>query len=70
MNFYVPSSIQRSSNLFHHGWHLSFTTDLTDKTDGTDLCPGGTCAIRQKPDKPLGEDEGRCPCCHASALVL
>ena len=25
---------------------------------------------RQKPDKPLGEDGGRCPCCHASALVL
>ena len=21
-------------------------------------------------DKPLGEDGGRCPCCHASALVL
>ena len=36
MNFYVPSSIQRSSNLFHHGQHLSFTTDLTDRTDKTE----------------------------------
>ena len=25
---------------------------------------------RQKPEKPLGEDGGRCPCCYASALVL
>ena len=25
---------------------------------------------KQKPNKPLGEDGGRCPCCYASALVL
>ena len=25
---------------------------------------------RQKPNKPLGEDGGLCPCCYASALVL
>ena len=25
---------------------------------------------KQKPEKPLGEDGGRCPCCYASALVL
>ena len=25
---------------------------------------------RQKPNKPLGEYGGRCPCCYASALVL
>ena len=25
---------------------------------------------RQKHQKPLGEDGGRCPCCYASALVL
>ena len=42
---------------------LSFTTDLTDWTDG---CGG----IRQKPEKPLGEDGGLCPCCYTSALVL
>ena len=30
------------------------------------------CLLRakQKPQKPLGEDGGRCPCCYASALVL
>ena len=27
-------------------------------------------SVRQKPQKPLGEDGGRCPCCYASALVL
>ena len=25
---------------------------------------------KHKPEKPLGEDGGRCPCCYASALVL
>ena len=43
------------------------TTDLTDRTNE---CPVVTCAIRQKPNKPLGEDGGHRPCCYASALVL
>ena len=25
---------------------------------------------KHKPEKPLGEDGGRCPCCYTSALVL
>ena len=32
-----------------------FTTDLTDWTDRVLL------GVRQKPEKPLGEDGGRCP---------
>ena len=41
-----------------------FTTDLTDWTDRVLL------GVRQKPEKPLGEDGGQCPCCYTSALVL
>ena len=41
---------------------LSFTTDLTDWTDG---CGG----IRQKPEKPLGEDGGLCPCCPMRMVI-
>ena len=42
----------------------------TDYADGTDSCPAAWLEAKHKPDKPLGEDGGRCPCCHASALVL
>ena len=47
---------------------LSFTTDLTDLTDG---CGG----IKQKHNKPLGEDGGLCPavmlplCSYKSVLL-
>ena len=35
-----------------------FTTDLTNLTDLTDRVLQG---VRQKPEKPLGEDGRRCP---------
>ena len=41
----------------------------TDYADGADECPMVCLEAKQKPDKPLGEDGGRCPCCYASALV-
>ena len=56
----VVSSRQRSG-------YYSSTTDLTDLTDSV-LWRG--LGARQKPEKPLGEDGGRCPCCYTSALVL
>ena len=66
------SEIQKQAypQVFHdiyYGVETIFTTDLTDRTDFT---WGFLLGARQKPDKPLGEDGGRCPCCHASALVL
>ena len=42
----------------------------TDYADWTDECPAAWLGARHKPNKPLGEDGGRCPCCYASALVL
>ena len=42
----------------------------TDYADRTDECPAAWLEARHKPDKPLGEDGGRCPYCYASALVL
>ena len=45
-------------------------TPLLSTTDGADECPAAWLEAKQKPDKPLGEDGGRCPCCYASALVL
>ena len=43
------------------------TTDLSDRTD---KCPVGGWEQDKNQEKPLGEDEGRYPCCYASALVL
>ena len=47
-----------------HSVETILTTDLTELTDRV------LQGARQKPEKPLGEDGGRCPCCYASALVL
>ena len=41
---------------------IIFTTDLTDWTDRV------LQGVRQKPEKPLGEDGGCCPLTHGSAL--
>ena len=48
----------------HHSVVTILTTDFTNLTDRV------LQGAKQKPEKPLGEDGGRCPCCHASALVL
>ena len=57
----------------------SFTTDLTDRTElPLELLePLNSLNLsrllleaKHKPNKPLGENGGRCPCCYASALVL
>ena len=40
---------------FYHGEVFSSTTDLTDE------CPVAWLGAKQKPNKPLGEDGGRCP---------
>ena len=55
----ILSSGHRSTDgySFYHGFN---------GLDGYMSCE----VIRQKPDKPLGEDGGLCPCCYASALVL
>ena len=63
------SEIQKQAYLqvFHdinHGVETILTTDLTELTDRVLL------GVRQKPEKPLGEDGGQCPCCYTSALVL
>ena len=47
------------SLIIYHGW-----------ADRTDSCPAAWLEAKQKLDKPLGEDGGRCPCCYASTLVL
>ena len=54
---------QAYPQVFHDVYHGV----VTGRKDGTDRVLQG---VRQKPEKPLGEDGGRCPCCHASALVL
>ena len=63
------SEIQKQAYLqvFHdinHGVETILTTDLTELTDRV------LQGARQKPEKPLGEDGGRCPVAQASALVL
>ena len=54
------SKIQNQAypQVFHdiyHGVVIIFTTDLTNLTDRV------LQGVRQKPEKPLGEDGGRCP---------
>ena len=54
------SEIQKQAypQVFHdiyYGVLTIFTTDLTDLTDRV------LQGVRQKPDKPLGEDGGQCP---------
>ena len=51
----------------YHSVETISTTDLTDLTDLTDRVLQG---VRQKPEKPLGEDGGLRPDAQASALVL
>ena len=71
-----PKFLAQQGNLsqlgeFDNNRTYGFTLDFfstTDWTDGTDTGP--VRAIRQKQQKPLGEDGGRCPCCYTSALVL
>ena len=63
------SKIQNQAypQVFHdifHGVVTIFNTDFTNLTDRV------LQNVRQKPEKPLGEDGGRCPCCYTSALVL
>ena len=58
---------QAYPQVFHdivHSVETILTTDLTNLTDRVLL------GVRQKPEKPLGEDGGQCPCCYTSALVL
>ena len=40
---------------------------VTGRKDMTERVLQGA---KQKPEKPLGEDGGLCPCCYTSALVL
>ena len=61
---------QAYPQIFHDVYHGVVTISTTDLTDRTDFTWGFLLGARQKPNKPLGEDGGRCPCCHASALVL
>ena len=58
---------QAYPQVFHDIYHCVVTIFTTDLTNLTDRVLQGA---KQKPDKPLGEDGGRCPCCYASALVL
>ena len=66
------SKIQNQAypQVFHNIVHSVETISTTDLTDLTDLTDRVLQGVRQKPEKPLGEDGGRCPCCYASALVL
>ena len=63
------SKIQNQAypQIFYDIVHSVETISTTDFTDWTDCVLQG---VRQKPEKPLGEDGGRCPCCYTSALVL
>ena len=59
------SEIQNQAypQVFHdidHSVETILTTDLTNLTDRV------LQGAKQKPDKPLGEDGGRCPCCRRS----
>ena len=51
---------QAYPQVFHDIYHSVETISTTDLTDLTDRVLQG---VRQKPEKPLGEDGGRCPCC-------
>ena len=59
------SEIQNQAypQVFHDIYHGV----VTGRKDGTDRVLQG---VRQKTEKPLGKDGGRCPCCYTSALVL
>ena len=46
-----------------HSVETISTTYLTDLTESV------LQGVRQKPEKPLGEDGRRCPCCYAFALA-
>ena len=54
------SEIQNQAypQVFHDIYHDVETILTTDLTDWTDCVLQG---VRQKPEKPLGEDGGRCP---------
>ena len=58
---------QAYPQVFHDTVHSVETISTTDLTDLTDRVLQGA---KQKLEKPLGEDGGRCPCCYTSALVL
>ena len=61
------SEIQNQAypQVFHDIYHCVLTIITTDLTDLTESVLQG---VRQKPEKPLGEDGGRCPHTHGSAL--
>ena len=63
------SEIQNQAypQVFHNIVHSVETISTTDLTNLTDHVLQG---VRQKPEKPLGEDGGLCPAAQSSALVL